>query len=187
MDHRDHVGPLAPGLDGEPHGPGVTWADIGAGGGAFTRALADLLGPGARVVAIDRDAAALEENAANTGAAFPAVVLETRVADFTAPLALAGLDGVVAANSLHFVPPDRRVDVVRGLAGMLRPGGRFLIVEYDTDGGNEWVPYPFTFRGWEHMASAAGLADPEPLTRVPSRWLGGIYSAAARRSGDEER
>ena len=35
---------------------GGTWADIGAGEGAFTLALADLLGPGGRIVAVDRDA-----------------------------------------------------------------------------------------------------------------------------------
>ena len=53
VDHADHVG-AAP---GRPSTPGGTWADIGAGEGAFTLALADLLGPGGRIVAVDRDAA----------------------------------------------------------------------------------------------------------------------------------
>ena len=55
MDHDDHVGLLRGGVAG----PGGVWADIGAGEGAFTLALADLLGPGARIVAVDRDAGAL--------------------------------------------------------------------------------------------------------------------------------
>ena len=91
------------------------------------------------------------------------------------------LDGLIAANSLHYVPADRQVAVVRRLAGHLRPGGRFVIVEYDTDRGNRWVPYPFTFRSWERIAEAAGLVDAQPLGRVPSRFLGAIHSAVAVR------
>ena len=41
MIHSDHVRLLR---DGVPQAGGV-WADIGSGGGAFTLALADLLGP----------------------------------------------------------------------------------------------------------------------------------------------
>ena len=181
MDHRDHVGLLAPGLAGEPRGAGVRWADIGAGSGAFTLALADLLGPGATIVAVDRDRRALDENRRAVEARFPGVVLKTLVADLTGPLDLAPLDGIVAANSLHFVGPVDQVATVRRLAGLLRPGGPFLLVEYDSDQGNQWVPHPFTPAGWERIAAAAGLVDVAPIGHVPSRWLGGIYSAAARR------
>ena len=37
------------------------WADFGAGEGTFTLALARLLGPGAHVIAVDHDRAALRE------------------------------------------------------------------------------------------------------------------------------
>jgi SAM-dependent methyltransferase len=113
MDHRDHVGLLAPGLSGAPRGAGVRWADVGAGTGAFTLALADLLGPGATIVAVDRDRGALAENARAVAARFPGVVLEPLVA--------------------------------------------------------------------ERIATAAGLVDVARIGHVPSRWLGGIYSATARR------
>jgi len=36
-----------------------TWADLGAGDGTFTRALARLLGLNSRIYAVDRDAQAL--------------------------------------------------------------------------------------------------------------------------------
>ena len=176
MDHADHVGLLRGG-----RGRGGTWADIGAGDGAFTLALADLLGPGARVVAVDRDARALRANAAAVASRFPGTVLETVVADFTGPLTLPALDGVVAANSLHFVPRDRQVGVVRALAAHLRPGGMLLVVEYDADRGNPWVPHPFSGATWERMAADAGLVDTRRIGRVPSRFLGAIYSAVSRR------
>ena len=38
---------------------GGRWADLGAGDGAFTLALAELLGPTAHITAIDKDATAL--------------------------------------------------------------------------------------------------------------------------------
>lgn len=181
MDHGDHVALLRPAVE-----PGGTWADIGAGEGAFTLALADLLGPGGRIVAVDRDGRALETNAAEVQSRFPATHLTTLIADFASdrPLPLDdldGFDGLVAANSLHFLAPDRQVPVVRGLAARLRPAGRFVVVEYDADRGNPWVPHPFSYRSWEGMALAAGLTGTRQIGRVGSRFLGAIYAAESRR------
>ena len=178
MDHADHVGLLRAGLNGVA--AGERWADIGAGSGAFTLALADLLGSGATVIAFDRDAKALALNAQAMAARFPNVELETRVCDLIDPPDLGLLDGIVAANSLHFVPRDRQVEVVRRLAALDRPGGRFVVVEYDADRGNPWVPHPFSFETWRRMAAEAGLRDTERIGRVPSRFLGAIYAAASR-------
>ena len=177
MDHTDHVGLLRAGVDA----PGGLWADIGSGDGAFTLALADLLGPGARIVSVDRDAGALRRQAGAMAARFHDVDLETRVADFTEPLDLPVLDGLVMANSLHYVPAKE--PVVRALAAAVRPGGRFVLVEYDADRGNPWVPFPVSFTTWERLAETSGLADTKLLGRVPSRFLGAIYSAAKSRQG----
>ena len=177
MDHADHVALLRAAVE-----PGGTWADIGAGNGAFTLALADLLGPGGRIVAVDRDGRALRENAAVVGARFPAVVLETVTADLTRALTLPVLDGLVAANSLHFVPRDRQLAVVRSLAAHLRPGGAFAVVEYDVDHGNPWVPHPLSYPSWERLATDAGLTGTRRIGRIPSRFLGAIYSAVSARS-----
>jgi ubiquinone/menaquinone biosynthesis C-methylase UbiE len=179
MDHDDHVALLKGGV--RSPGDTATWADIGAGEGAFTLALADLIGPEGRIVAVDRDAGALRANAEVVTARFPAVELTTLVADFTAPLVLPPIDGLVAANSLHFVPRDRQVAVIRSLAAHLRPGAPFIVVEYDADRGNPWVPHPFTATTFARLAAEAGLVDTTPLARVPSRFLGGIYSAVSRR------
>lgn len=178
MDHADHVGLLRAAL--VDAAGGERWADIGAGTGAFTLAMADLLGPGATIVALDRDATALEANARAMAARFPTVRLETIVADLTDPPDLAPLDGLVAANSLHFVPRDRQVAVVRRLAALVRPGRRFVVVEYDADRGNPWVPNPFSFETWRGMAEIAGLGDTTRIGLVPSRFLRAIYAAASR-------
>jgi hypothetical protein len=141
-----------------------------------------LLGSGAQIVAVDRDARALHENSRRVARAFPATDIGTVVGDFRAALALPPLDGLVAANSLHFVPRQDQAEVMWRLAHDLKPGGLFLVVEYDTDSGNHWVPHPFSARSWPQLAESAGLVDARYLTRVPSRFLGGIYSACAQRS-----
>jgi SAM-dependent methyltransferase len=177
MDHRDHVALIRGGIRGR----GGTWADIGAGEGAFTLALADLLGPGARIVAVDRDAGALRTNEAAVAVRFPATELTNLVADLEGPLDLPPLDGLVAANSLHYVPRARQVAAIRSLAAHLRPGAPFIVVEYDADRGNPWVPHPFSSRAWARLATAAGLEDTTEIGRVPSRFLGSIYAAVSRR------
>jgi SAM-dependent methyltransferase len=178
MDHADHVALLRAGLEGVA--AGERWADIGAGSGAFTLALADLLGHGASVVALDRDARALAINAQAMAARSSDVEFETRVCDLTDPPDLGPLDGIVAANSLHYVPRDRQVEVIRRLAALVRPGGRFVVVEYDADRGNPWVPHPFSFERWRQLSAEAGLRDTAQIGRVPSRFLGAIYAAASR-------
>ncbi len=171
MDQADLVGLLRGGVDTK----GGNWADLGAGEGAFTLALADLLGPGAHITAVDRDTGALRRLGAEVGRRFPTIRVETLVADFRKTLPLAGLDGVVMANSLHFVRDKE--PVLAGVKAMLRPGGRLIVVEYGSDRGNPWVPHPFTYARWEQMAAQAGFERTRQLGAVPSRYLGSMYSA----------
>ena len=164
LKHKDLVALIEGGVPSR----GGTWADLGAGEGNFTRALADLLGPDARITAIDKDARALRSIDDP---------IETRVADFTRPLDLHDLDGVVMANSLHYVRDKQ--PVLEAVRRMLRPGGRLIVVEYGADRGNPWVPYPFTYPQWEKMAARAGFRNTRLLKTVPSRWLGSMYSAVS--------
>ena len=175
MDHRDHVRLIRDGVAGG----GSTWADLGSGTGAFTLALADLLGPGGIVYSIDRDADALRVQADILRARFPAVALHQTVADFSRPLALPALDGIVMANSLHFIPD--KVPVLALVRSYLREGGRLVLVEYDADRGNPWVPHPLSFETWLDLSAAAGFRETRRLASVPSRFLGAIYSAGSLR------
>lgn len=171
MKHSDLVGLLRDGVDPR----GGKWADLGAGEGAFTLALADLLGPSAHIIAVDRDAGSMRGLAAEMGNRFPATELEVVVADFTHPLALSGLDGIVMANSLHFVRDKR--PVLARVHEMLRPGGSLIVVEYGSDRGNPWVPHPFSYERWVQMAAGAGFERTRMIGTVPSRYLGSMYSA----------
>ncbi len=174
MDHSDHVALLRGGV---PVGGGGVWADLGAGTGAFTLALADLLGPGATIYAVDRDRGALRALAEAMRSHFPATTLRTIAADFSRPLDLPLLDGVVMANSLHF---QRHKEPVLALVlRYLRPGARLLLVEYNADHGNLWVPYPLSYPAWEELARRTGFRDTRLLAARPSRFLREIYSAAS--------
>ncbi len=175
MDHDDHVGLIRAGVGAAR--PGARWLELGAGEGAFTLALADLLRPGGRIVALDRDASALRRLAEALPRRFPERELEIRTGDFRDGLPAGPFDGVLAANSLHFV--DEPVAILRRVARVVRPGGRLIVVEYDADRGNPWVPHPFSARRFVTMAHDAGFRDVREIGRVPSRFLGAIYAAAA--------
>jgi ubiquinone/menaquinone biosynthesis C-methylase UbiE len=171
MDHTDHVRLLRAGVPG----PGGVWADFGSGTGAFTLALADLIGPSGHIYSVDVDETALREQKRALRARFPHVTVDYVVADFTGPLALPPLDGVVMANSLHFV--REKSPVLQHLRGFLRPGGRFILVEYNADRGNAWVPYPLSYATWESLARRNGFTRTRLLATVSSRFLNEIYSA----------
>ena len=169
MDRADLVALLRDGVPAQ----GGRWADLGSGDGAFTFALASLLGPTAQITAIDRDASALKRLAS---AAAAGALIETVVADFTRPLILSGLDGVVMANSLHFVKD--KAPILASVRNMLRPAGTLIVIEYETDRGNAWVPHPFSFSTWTRMAATAGFEQTRLLHRYPSRHFGSMYSAS---------
>jgi hypothetical protein len=71
--------------------------------------------------------------------------------------------------------------VLRLVRGYLRDGGRLVLVEYDTDHGNHWVPFPVSLRSWMTLAADAGFREIRPLASLPSRFLGSIYSAVSIR------
>ena len=173
MDHADHVRLIRTGVEGA----GRRWLELGAGEGAFTLALADVLGPDGEIVALDRDARALNHLADDMSRRFPATRLDTVVADYRDPLPPGPFDGVLAANSLHFVRDPG--EIMTRARQVLRPGGRLVVVEYDADRGNPWVPHPFSSRRFSDLAEVAGFFNAREIGRVPSRFLGAIFGAAA--------
>ena len=174
----DLIAPAVPAARG-------TWADLGAGGGTFTRALAVRLGRGSRLYAVDRDGralAALEQWASARAVQDPAVI--TLAADITRPFELPELDGErldgwLMANTLHFV---RHSGAVLGrLVGLLAPGGRVVIIEYDERPPSRWVPYPIASTYLGRLLVTAGLSDPRVVARAPSIYGGTMYVMSAVR------
>lgn len=173
MNHNDHVNLIHAAI---PKSGGV-WADFGAGSGAFTLALADCMGGSGTIYAIDQDESALRQNQQAIVSRFPGIASHYLVGDFTKSIPLPELDGLVIANALHFY--RRKEPILSQLMSYLKPGGRFIVVEYNTDHGNQWVPYPFTYTIWEGLAAFVGLTNTRQLAVRPSRFLNEIYSAVS--------
>jgi SAM-dependent methyltransferase len=177
LKHEDHVKLLREGIPK----PGGVWADFGSGEGAFTLALAELVGSKATIYSVDKDQVALARQEEAMQRRFPdhhAGNVHYLREDFKRHLDLPPLDGLVMANALHFQP--HKEPLVRLLKGYLRPGGRMLLVEYNTDKGNVWVPYPLSFVTWKKVATEAGFGETRLLATYPSRFLGEIYSAISK-------
>ena len=155
------------------HADDRAWADLGAGGGLFTRALRRLLGPAAHIVAVDRDPRAV--------ATLAAASVDAWRADFADPaawerLALAGLDGALLANALHFVPAAEQRATLDRVAGALGEGGRLLVVEYDGRAPSRWVPHPVSFARLGAIVPA-GMTAPVRVGERRSAYGGRMYAA----------
>ena len=172
MIHQDHVHLLQP----ADLNPGGTWADFGAGSGAFTLALRELVGAEANIYAVDKDRARLSELEEAYRARFgDSTNLHIVTTDFSRTLDLTPLDGIVMANSLHFFKDKEKV--LRHVRNFLKPGGILLLVEYNVDTGNPWVPHPLSFESFRTLAPRAGFNEPRLLAKHPSSFLHEFYSA----------
>lgn len=154
------------------------WADIGCGDGVFTYLLLDLLQPGSEVYAVDQSQSALQRLQRNLDSG----KLHPIRADFTRTLSLPPLQGMVLANALHFV--HHKDPVLRQLVDLLEPGGRVVVIEYNTNQSNSAVPYPLEETGFLSLARETGLLKPQIVTKVPSSFLGEMYTGLAFKSGE---
>jgi ubiquinone/menaquinone biosynthesis C-methylase UbiE len=166
---------LRPGIP-EPSG---VWADVGCGDGIFTAALHRLVRPGSEIYAVDKNQRALDGLVRTFQESLSEAVLHPIRADFTRGLALPPLDGLVMANSLHFVQ-DKAPVLVR-LVDLLKPGGRLIVVEYNTNQGNPYVPHPLDEFEFLTLARQIGLHEAQIVARIPSTFLGEFYAGLALR------
>lgn len=146
---RDAVAMLASGeLENLPPG---TWADLGCGTGTFTEALAMILPPRSRIYAMDADQAALERVPSRHGQ----VTIQRVAGDFTrVPWPFEDLDGLLMANSLHYV--EDQPAFIKSCLRQLKGRWRFVIVEYNTTRATSWVPYPVDRSRLVELFTAAG-------------------------------
>ncbi len=150
----------------------AVWADLGCGSGLFSYALANLLPSGSTIYAIDKSNTTLtsRSNPKNN-------VIKQRQLNFsTDELHLRDLDGILMANSIHFI--EDKMAVIYKLSKSMKQDGSFLIVEYDTDVPNRWVPFPVSFLSLKKLFEAAGYSKVKKNNERPSAFRSSnIYSA----------
>jgi SAM-dependent methyltransferase len=160
MNHNEMVALIK---NGVAEAPGV-WADLGAGTGNFSWALAELLGAGSTIYAVDRDGKAIAAQRARLGATPPLATIIPQQGDVTQNMKLPPLDGILMANLLHFIRD--RVQLLRKLHALLRPDGRLVVVEYEQQLPVPWIPFPTPYERLEELCRTAGFA---PATQVGTR------------------
>ena len=154
----------------------TTWADLGCGTGLFSQALANLLQPGSTIHAVDSNKVALSKLRSLTSD----VILNKLQANFISDvLPFHDLDGILMANSIHYI--EDKISFLRKAEKWLRPGGCFVLVEYDTDSANPWVPYPLSFTTLIQLFMQLGYREVEKLQERPSIYnRSPIYSALVK-------
>lgn len=153
------------------------WADLGAGTGLFTQALQAILEEG-KVYAVDKSPHALWRLDRHEQ-----VPMEIVEADFSKPLDLPPLDGIIMANALHYI--EEPLSVLSHLLPLLKLGGQFILLEYETTQPNPpWIPYPIPSQRFHQIAEQAGLSSPQEIGRIASRYgHNHIYAASCRVKG----
>jgi predicted methyltransferase len=111
--------------------PGANVADIGAGTGYMVAPLSKVVGQDGTIFAIDSSPHMikyLEERSAELG---PAKIVPREVGADDPELPAATVDAVLTLDTWHHV--DGRQAYAKKVYAGLKPGGRFVVVDYDVD------------------------------------------------------
>lgn len=109
-------------------------ADLGCGTGLFARRILDLVHPARPIACIDPSGPMLDQLPKARGlrpiqASAQQLVARAPVGDLIAP---GELDVIVLKESVHHIPAAERAATLAGLAELLAPGGRILVVMLPT-------------------------------------------------------
>jgi ubiquinone/menaquinone biosynthesis C-methylase UbiE len=148
------------------------WADLGCGTGLFTQALSHMLQRGSSIHGIDNNRSLKRQTTPNGVEIIP-LQLDFVTGDWD----LQNLDGIVMANSFHYVKD--KPAFLKKAQTYLKPQASILIVEYDTDTPvPTWIPYPLSFSSLTKLFIAEGYTSIQKLGERPSIYGGGnIYGA----------
>jgi ubiquinone/menaquinone biosynthesis C-methylase UbiE len=146
-------------------GAGMHVVDFGTGLGHVAFLLADRVGPDGSVTGVDQSARLLEVAEARRVASgrdhVGFVVADARSFRPDEPV-----DAVVARLLLFHLPDA--ADVVARFAGLLRPGGTALLLDFDIEAARSEPPVPLAMaaKAWVQAAFRAAHADPVIGTRL---------------------
>jgi trans-aconitate methyltransferase len=154
---------IKPGLDQDQI---TKWMDLGCGSGLFTHALASLLVPGSYILAIDKMPYSMAFDHSD-------VMIDFMQADMESLNVKNKVDGILMANALHYIP--HHLDFLSRCKTHLKVAGKMIIVEYDTNRSNPWVPFPVPYEQLRTIAIQIGVGV-KRLKEQPSRFGGFLYS-----------
>jgi SAM-dependent methyltransferase len=140
-----------------------TWADLGCGSGLFTKALAELLPQGSTIHAVDVNAKAIQKIPEE----YKGVRIKKFLMDFSSgAFPFHRMDGILMANSLHYV--REKEQLLKSMINALKEDGCFLLVDYDMNNANHWVPYPLPIAAAEELFLRCGARSFEVLNKRKS-------------------
>jgi trans-aconitate methyltransferase len=142
------------------------WADLGCGSGTFTKALAAVLPAGSAITAVDRENKRLDMDGVN----FIRANFEKD------ELQLEELDGILIANALHYIWD--KTGLITRLESLFAGQPVFIIIEYDTDQPNQWVPYPIMFEKLEFLFAMLGYQSVVKISERRSAYGSGMMYCA---------
>lgn len=144
------------------------WADLGCGEGAFTELLAGILPYESEIFAWDKSSQRLSSTMGNN------VTVQFQKVDFEKQeIDLANLDGILMANSFHYIHDKEKL--IQKLETGFSNKKQFLIVEYDTNLANPWVPFPINFEKLKELFYKLGYGFVEKLNVRKSAYGGEMY------------
>lgn len=152
-----------------------SWADLGCSDGLFTNALSQLLPDDSIIYAVDKNKRSLKRVEVRANIKLEKVALNFVVDE----LPFNNISGILMANAFHFVKDKDRF--IQKVFACLNNKGYVIIIEYDTDKHNFWVPYPTSFNNLKKFFEAYHYTT-EKLHQTPSRYNGTIYSAIIKKA-----
>ena len=151
------------------------WADLGCGDGLFTNALSQLLVKDSLIYAVDKEKRSLSKVSVKH-----VIQLKQFELNFVEDvLPFENLSGILMANSFHYV--KNKESFIRKCIDCLSDDGYFLVVEYDRDVSNPWVPYPVSLVLLQNLFSSFNYTV-RKLQQIQSRYSGLMYSAIVEKA-----
>lgn len=95
-------------------------------------------------------------------------------------LDLNDLNGILMANSFHFI--QDKIKLISKLETYFSQKKQFLIVEYETEISNQWVPFPINFRKLKTLFHELNYHSVEKINERKSAFGGNMYVAVANKN-----